>query len=49
MVDEYAGKKKVENSEDVSAYDLIMKNRAASGQRPKALSVRFIFSHSGTA
>jgi type III restriction enzyme len=27
MVDEYAGKKKVENSEDVSAYDLIMKNK----------------------
>jgi restriction endonuclease len=26
MVDEYAGKKKVENSDDVSAYDLIMKN-----------------------
>ena len=47
MVDEYAGKKKVENSEDVSAYDLIMKNKELLLDRdPKRSPVRFIFSHS---
>ena len=47
MVDEYAGKKKVENSDDVSAYDLIMKNKELLLDRdPKRSPVRFIFSHS---
>ena len=47
MIDEYAGKKKVENSDDVSAYDLIMKNKELLLERdPKRSPVRFIFSHS---
>lgn len=47
MIDEYAGKKKVENSDDVSAYDLIMKNKELLLERdPKHSPVRFIFSHS---
>ena len=47
MVDEYKGKKKVETSEDTSAYDLIMKNKELLLDRnPNRSPVRFIFSHS---
>lgn len=47
MFDEYKGKSKVETSEDISAYDLIMKNKELLlDQNPTRSPVRFIFSHS---